>query len=66
MTPKSRSPPSLYGHRKHLAGPALTIKFSELIDNRRPLHEFSQHDHAAGFDRDLSMGACPHRAAVGP
>ena len=49
MTPRSRSPLSLYGHHKRLAGPALTTKFSKLIDNRRPLHEFSQHDHAAGF-----------------
>jgi hypothetical protein len=57
MTPKSRSRPPLYGHHKRLAGPALTIKFSELIDNRRPLHEFSQHGHAAGFDRDVSMDA---------
>jgi len=55
MTPKSRSPPSLHGHHKRLAGPALTTKFSKLTDNRRPLHEFSQHDHAAGFDPFLTL-----------
>ena len=49
MTPKSQNPPSLYGHHKRLAGPALTTKFSKLIDNRRPRHEFSQHDDEAGF-----------------
>jgi hypothetical protein len=29
----------------------------KLIDNRRPLHEFSQHDHAVGFGRSVGATA---------